>query len=112
MAYADVAELARLLNLPAPTTAQTEAMQRVLDEAAADIDWCLGYDAQTPAPSPVPPLIVNVNLDRAMELWKQSQTPFGIAVLGPDAVPILTARDSFYRHSLRLAPLKTGWGVA
>src|SRR5262245_10741374 len=38
-AYATVAELAALLNLSAPTPTQTDGMQRVLDAAAAEIDW-------------------------------------------------------------------------
>ena len=112
MSYADVAELQRLLNLPAPTAAQSDAMQRVLDAAAGEIDWELDYDpVDNPAPVPPPPLVVQVNLDRAVELWKASSSPFGIVPVGPDTVPVFAARDSWYRHHLTLLPLKTGWGV-
>ncbi len=112
MAYADVSELAALLNLSPPTAAQTEAMQRVLDAAAAEIDWELDYNETTPAPAPPPPLVVQVNLARAVELWKEAWTGFGIVPLGPDVLPVVTARDSWHRHARTLAPLKTAWGVA
>ena len=111
MSYATVAELQRLLNLTSPTAAQTTAMQRVLDAAAEEIDWELDYSATTPAPVPPPPLVIQVNLDRAIELWKGSTSPFGIVPVGPDTVPVFAARDSWYRHHLTLLPLKTGWGV-
>src|SRR5262245_28102136 len=111
-AYATTDQLAALLNLTAPTTAQTEGMQRVLDAAAAEIDWEIPYNTDSPAPSPPPPLVVQVNLARAVELWKEAWTGFGIVPLGPDVVPVVTARDSWHRHARTLAPLKTEWGVA
>jgi hypothetical protein len=113
VAYADVAELQRLLRLQSPTAAQQEAMQRVLDAAAEEIDWELGYDAvESPAPDPPPPLVVEVNLERAVEHWQQGQSPFGIIGLGAESVPVVAARDSWYRHARKLAPLKTAYGVA
>jgi len=112
MAYVDVSELQRVLQLPTPTAAQTDAMQRALDAAAAEIDWELDYDpVANPAPVPPPPLVVQVNLDRATELWKASFSPFGIVPAGPDVVPVFAARDSWYRHHLTLMPLKDSWGV-
>jgi hypothetical protein len=112
MAYAPISELQRVLNLPAPTTAQTTAMQRALDAAAEEIDWELDYDPVVhPAPVPPPPLVVQVNLDRATELWKSSFSPYGIVPTGPDIVPVFAARDSWYRHHLTLLPLKTSFGV-
>ena len=72
MAYADVTELGMLLRLDAPTAQQTAAMQRALDEAAEEIDWELGYTTETPAPDPPPALVVGVNLNRAVEHWRQS----------------------------------------
>jgi hypothetical protein len=114
MAYATLGQLQLLLNLATPTSEQTEAMQRGLDEAAAEIDWELGYDATTPAPDPPPPLLVGVNLDRAIEHWKQWWSP-GFGVIGAvvaESGPAFASRDSWYRHHLKLAPLKTSWGVA
>jgi hypothetical protein len=112
MAYATTDQLAALLNLSPPTAAQAEGMQRVLDAAAAEIDWELSYTPELPAPVPPPPLVVQVNLARAVELWKEAWTGFGIVPLGPDVVPVVTARDSWHRHARTLAPLKTVWGVA
>jgi hypothetical protein len=43
MAYADIAELQRVLRIDAPTAAQTDAMTRVLEAAAEEIDWELDY---------------------------------------------------------------------
>ena len=92
MAYVAIAELQRVLQLPNPTAAQTDAMQRALDAAAEEIDWELGYSPDAPAPDPPPPLVVQVNLDRALELWKT--IPFGVVPSGPDIVPTFAARDS------------------
>jgi len=112
VAYADVDELQRLLRLGSPSPGQAEALQRVLDAAAEEIDWELGYDDTSPAPDPPPPLVVEVNLERAVEHWQQGQSPFGIIGIGADTVPIVAARDSWYRHARKLAPLKIAWGVA
>ena len=111
MAYVDISELQRVLQLTSPTAAQSAAMQRALDAAAEEIDWELGYTTASPAPVPPPPLVVQVNLDRATELWKTSYSPFGIVPTGPDVVPVFAARDSWYRHHLTLLPLKDAWGV-
>jgi hypothetical protein len=112
MAYAGIEELQLLLRLEAPTAEQLDAMQRALDAAAEEIDWELGYTVDTPAPSPPPALVVSVNLDRATEHWKQSYSPFGVLPQGGEAEPIVTARNSWYRHHLKLAPLKLAQGIA
>jgi hypothetical protein len=114
MAYADVAELMRWLNL-SPQTADSAALQRTLDAAAEEIDWELGYSVDAPAPVPPSPLVVHVNLARAVELWREGWSGHGVVSVGPEALPIVTARDSWYRHARTLAPLKAkqgSWGVA
>jgi hypothetical protein len=112
LAYATVAELQLLLRLESPTAQQLDAMQRALDEAAEEIDWELDYTATTPAPVPPPPIVVDVNLDRAVALWRLNWSPgFGAIPVGPDQIPVITARDGWYRHRLRLLPHKTSWGV-
>jgi hypothetical protein len=83
-----------------------------LVHAAEEINSELGYSVDRPAPSPVPPLVVGVNLDRAVEHWRQSFSPFGVIGVGSEGEPVLTARNSWYRHHLKLAPLKTLRGVA
>ena len=111
MAYVDVAELQRVLQKPSPTVDETAAMQRDIDVAAREIDWDLGFD---PVDNPAPPtdtpeygLLSDVNLDRAVELWAAHQRPFGAQNAGPDMVPLVSPRDTWYRHHLRLNPLRT-----
>ena len=78
MAYATVAELQGLLRLDTPTATQTTAMERCLEAAATEIDWELGYTEADPAPTPPPDLVVEVNLERAVEHWRSGQSPFGV----------------------------------
>jgi hypothetical protein len=101
-----------LLRLESPTQLQQDGMQRALDAAAEEIDWELGYTALSPAPDPPPPLVVGVNLDRAVEHWRQQYSPFGVIGVGGESEPIVTARNSWYRHHLKLAPLKVHQGLA
>jgi hypothetical protein len=53
-----------------------------------------------------------VNLDRAVELWASHQRPFGAQNAGADMVPLVSPRDTWHRHHLRLNPLRTRYGVA
>jgi hypothetical protein len=109
VAYATTTELARVLQLSSPTPAQTVALQRCLDAAATEIDSYLAPDA--PYFAPYPALVVQVNLERAVEHWKQEQSPFGIVVLGGETAPGYTSRNSWRRHANTLLPLKTSFGV-
>lgn len=111
MAYVDVAELQRVLQKPVATADELAAMQRDVDTAAREIDWDLGYE---PVDNPAPPadtpeygLLAAVNLDRAVELWAAHQRPFGAQNAGPDTFPLVSPRDTWYRHHLRLNPLRT-----
>jgi len=115
MSYGDVAELGRRLKIGAPTPAQTAAMQLCLDAAAEEIDWELAdTPSWTPPPAapPYPNLVIEVNYERAVEHWQQGQSPFGIIGLGGDVVPVVASRDSWYRHRLKLLPLKGSFGIA
>ena len=85
MAYATLAELQVLLNKPTPTALETTQMQRVLDTAAQEIDWELEYTTAAPAPTPVPPLVIEVNLERAVEHWRQMKSPFGVIGVGAES---------------------------
>jgi hypothetical protein len=110
-AYATVDELARILKIRVPTVEQVEAMERVLLAAAGEID------AEVDLPSGglsgwQTALAAEVNLERAVEHWRQQETPFGLMVLGVDAPAERTGRDSWERHALKLAPLKSRWGFA
>jgi hypothetical protein len=107
MAYADVAELFRVLKLRVPTAAQEIAGQRVLDASAFEIDSECGTAFTTPAPD----LVVEVNLERAAELWARQEIPTGVIGLG-EAIPILTPRDTWDWYANKLAPYKISWGIS
>jgi hypothetical protein len=108
VAYATAAELLPLLNNPG---ADPVRMGLVLDAAAEEIDWELGYGADTPAPTPPPALVHEVNLERAVELWKQGWSGFGIVPI-PEAGAVVSARNSWSRHAATLAPLRMSRGIA
>jgi hypothetical protein len=116
MAYIDVAELQRVLQKPAPTAAEQQAMQRVLDEAALKIDLYLGYTVDNPAPlvdTPQYQTLAEVNLGMGQELWSLEGRVAGIIPVGPDSVPVIAAHNIWNRWRLRLVPLKmNGWGLA
>lgn len=112
-AYAGTAELARVLRLrddvsdPAGT-----ALERVLDAASYEINAECNGSGTVFFGTPYPDLAVEVCVERAVEHWQQSASPFGVLGLGGDAIPVTTARDSWWRHKHKLAPLKTDWGLA
>jgi hypothetical protein len=112
MAYAPADELARILTLTAPTAAQETALQRCLDSAAEEIDIYLGPDVVGAFADKPPALVVEVNLARAVEHWKQEQSPFGIVALGGDSPPSYAARNTWRRHAQTLLPLKASYGIA
>jgi hypothetical protein len=55
-------------------------------------------------------LVTEVNLERAVEHWQQQESPFGVIGLG-EAVPTVTAKDTWDRHANKLMPLKRTWGI-
>lgn len=107
-AYAPPSELLRILGVRAPSAEQTAAAQRVLDAAAIEIDSEVGR--AEPYANP-PALVVQVNLDRAVEHWQSTESPFGVFGFG-DAVAVPLSRDTWDRHAIKLAPLKVSWGIA
>jgi hypothetical protein len=112
VAYVELEELQSLLGLEGASAEQLAGLQRALDEAAQEIDWELGYTPELPAPDPVPPLVAGVNLDRAVEHWRQQYSPFGVMPFGGETTPVVTARNSWNRHALKLQPLKVHAGIA
>jgi hypothetical protein len=111
MAYATVDELVRRLGLSSPSAEQLETAQGCLDAGTFDIDSHMGWLETPPTLTDEQLALVKiVNLDVAGEHWRY--TPYGALNQGPDLPPVLTARDSWYRHARKLARLKTSWGVA
>lgn len=113
-AYATREELARILELTEPTEEQWEAMDRVLTAAAGEINSEIGVETGDSLSGWQYALAEEVNLERAVEHWKQGYAPFGMVGIGGDLLTAYTARDSWDRHAHKLAPLKTsaGWGIA
>lgn len=108
-AYATVEELARILKMRDPSAAQTTAMERVLLTAAGEINSEIGQTNSDLAGWQLS-LATEVNLERAVEHWNQSQAPFGLVIDGGTVA--YSARDSWDRHAHKLAPLKDSWGLA
>jgi len=110
--YSTVSELATLINVSA--TQRHDSLFRVLTAASDEIDHEIGtadiYGVELPYSSP-PSIVREVCLERAVEHWKQEQSPFGITNLGDD-LAMYTARDSWDRHAHKLAILKGSWGIA
>jgi hypothetical protein len=109
VAYGTTDELARRLQIRAPTAAQTEQLQSVLDAASTEINWDLGYD--TDLPPPVSSLVVNACYGRARELWNLGYATFGGTLLGTDLLAY-AGNDSWLRWHRLLDPLRVHEGIA
>jgi hypothetical protein len=120
MAYADADELARILKIRNVSAAQSDALERVLDVAAGEIDAEIGFSLDDDGIQESPlagwqlALVAEVNLERAVEHWRQQESPFGLMGIGSEfgGGAERTARDSWERHAVKLAPLKQTWGLA
>jgi len=110
VAYATADELARILKIRTPSAEQTTAMNRVLTAAALEIDAEL--DRPGIFPSPYPPLVVQVNLQRAAELWTLQEVPIGVVGVGSEFGATHLARKTWDKYAETLAPLKQQWGLA
>lgn len=112
VAYATRTELARILKIREPTQEQEDAMDRVLLAAAGEINREIDLDTDEGLSSWQLALAQEVNLERAVEHWRQQESPFGLLALAVDVPAERTATDSWSRHAAKLAPLKSQWGVA
>jgi hypothetical protein len=112
MAYADATELARILKIRGPSTAQTDAMERVLDAATAEIDAEIDLDADSVLDASQTAIAEQVCLQRASEFWLLQEVPLGVAGIGSEMGATHLARDSWAKYAHQLAPLKGQWGLA
>jgi hypothetical protein len=114
MSYATTDQLAAILKVNATTRA--DDLQRVLDAATGEIDSEIDRSDDNPVAADTwqYALAAEVNLERAVEHWEQGQAPFGIIGFGAAHASggIYTAKDSWERHALKLAPLKENFGLA
>lgn len=117
--FIETDELARVLKIRSPTEAQEIALQRCIDTARLEIISEL--DLADPDAADLEnyglvddglSLVTEVNLERAIEHWKQEEASFGIIGIGVDLVATRMPTDPWERHALKLQPLKEQWGIA
>jgi hypothetical protein len=53
-----------------------------------------------------------VNLDRAADLWRHTESVPGLVGIPDEAMPTTFGRYSWERYAERLAPIKQEWGLA
>jgi hypothetical protein len=57
-------------------------------------------------------LAEQVNLDRAADLWRHTESVPGLVGIPDEAMPTTFGRYSWNRYAERLAPIKQEWGLA
>ena len=109
--YATPAQLAHALHMRYPTTdiEKDAALQRAIASSSAEIDQEL--NRVYPLPDPVPDLIVQTCINRAVEWFKAADAAFGIVGVEDTGV-VRTPKDSFARHAQNIQPYKQQWGLA
>jgi hypothetical protein len=113
VAYVETDELFRALKIRNPTDEQETAAERVLSAAAVEIDHEIDRaDDADPLTADQLALVEEVNLERAVEHWRQQETPFGLVGFGADTGSAFASKDTWERHAQKLAPLKSQWGIA
>ncbi len=111
--YGTTAELARILKIRTPTAEQTLGLTRALTSATVEIDAEIDLaDDATALTAAQLLLIEEVAIERGVEHWKQSESPFGLVGIGGEFGATHTSRDSWDRHAHKLAPVKSRWGMA
>lgn len=110
--YASVDELFRILKIRTPSDEQRAAGSRVLATAYGEINSEIDLAATAELEGWQLSLVAEVNLERAVEHWRQQEAPFGLVSLGELGGAERTARDTWERHAHKLAPLKNQWGFA
>lgn len=110
--YVTVVELARILKIINPSVAQTAALERVLSAAAGEINSEIGMTNSELSGWQLD-LCAGVNLDRAADLWRHTESIPGMTgLLGDGDGFSLPGRYSWNRYAERLAAVKSEWGIA
>jgi len=112
--YTSVAELQRILKIREPSTAQRAALERVIIAAAREIDAELDRDPLVGPPLSGSDLALcaQVNLDRAADLWRHTESAPGVLGVMDEMVAMQPGRYSWNRYAERLSPLKSRFGFA
>jgi len=111
VAYATVDDLAQAIRQRV-TEANQVLMQRCLEAAAEEIDHDLDRPEEDPLPDPPPAAVVEVNVARAVEWWKEADAAFGIIGYAEIGELRNLRVDGFARHASSLTPFKRNWGLA
>ena len=118
MAFTDATpdELFRILKVRNPTSEQTASAERVLEtaylEIVQEIDFAEGETVADLSSDEVA-LCTGVNLDRAADLWRHTESIPGVTgLLGDEGAIASPARYSWERYAQRLAAVKRQWGLA
>ncbi len=109
--YATRDELARILKIRTPTSEQDVALDRVLVAAACEIRAEIDMEADDLTDAELA-ICAQVNLDRAADLWRHTESIPGVLGGLDDVVTATPGRYSWERYAQRLAPVKRRWGLA
>jgi len=109
-------ELFRILKIRQPTAEQLASAERVLQtaflEIVAEIDFADGETVDDLTADEAA-LCVGVNLDRAADLWRHTESIPGVTgLLGDEGAIAQPARYSWERYAQRLTTVKRQWGLA
>lgn len=111
--FATTDELFRILKIRTPSTDQIAAAERVLVAAAGEIRSEIDLAADVELEAWQISLCAQVNLDRAADLWRHTESIPGITgLIGDEAIGAPPGRYSWERYAQRLAPVKNQWGLA
>lgn len=114
-AFTDRSELFRILKIRTPTSEQEDAADRVIDAAYGEI--LAEIDIEEADVGDLTSLEIalceQVNLDRAADLWRHTESIPGVTgLIGDDGGAFIPGRYSWERYGQRLAPIKRQWGLA
>jgi hypothetical protein len=108
--YTTVTELARILKVDA--VAREEALERVITTAAGEINAELNLADDDALEEWELQLCATVNLDRAADLWRHTESIPGVLGVLDESMPATPGRYSWERYAQRLSPIKRQWGLA
>jgi hypothetical protein len=105
--YGTADELFRRLKIRSPTADQTASADRILVAASGEVNAKMGR--LTGLADWEASLATEVTLERAAELWNESEVPFGAIGLDNPSGPVFVSRHS--RALQKLTVVQESWGV-
>lgn len=114
-AFTDRSELFRVLKVRNPSSEQQDAADRVIDAAYGEILSEIGIAEADVGDltSMEVALCTQVNLDRAADLWRHTESIPGITgLIGDEGGFPAPGRYSWERYGQRLASVKRVWGIS